>query len=129
MEGLRSDSRGGRMSKQTSSRSFGNYLIVVVVLLAAACGGWRLGPSTASASKGVTEDDAIDEGLPDQAPGTATIAAALRFTRGHCPAPFVFAGLDVADQNTRCILPRDATINATLFVHDPDITLDCMHLT
>src|SRR5215831_15712422 len=61
--------KGGRMSKQTSSCLFGNYLIAVVVLLVAACSAWCVDPSTASASERLTEDDAIDQGLPDQAPG------------------------------------------------------------
>jgi hypothetical protein len=115
------------MSKRTSSGSFGNHLIVVTVLFLAVSGGWGVDPFTPWASEDLTEDDAIDEGLPEQAPGTATIAPTLRFTRGHCPAPFLFAGLDVTNQNTQCILPRNATIDATLFVHNSDITLDCMH--
>jgi hypothetical protein len=32
--------------------------------------------------------------------------------RDACPPPFVFAGHKQPDKHTRCILPRDATIDA-----------------
>jgi hypothetical protein len=45
--------------------------------------------------------------------------------RDACPPPFIFAGLDQPDKHTRCILPRDATIGATLLIDTSQITLDC----
>jgi hypothetical protein len=55
---------------------------------------------------------------------TASIAYGTN-DRDDCPPPFIFAGLDQPDKHTRCILPRDATIDATVLIDTSQITLDC----
>jgi Periplasmic copper-binding protein (NosD) len=68
------------------------------------------------------------------------IAASIAYGKNDqdaCPPPFIFADHDQPDKHTRftghhkpdkhtrCILPRDATIDATVLIDTSQITLDC----
>jgi photosystem II stability/assembly factor-like uncharacterized protein/nitrous oxidase accessory protein NosD len=63
-----------------------------------------------------------DEGAPRAV--VAGVGRALRVTRTHCPRPFQLGGVDPADGNTRCVLPRDATL-AEALVLSSGVTLEC----
>jgi hypothetical protein len=45
--------------------------------------------------------------------------------RDACPPPFIVADHKQPDKPTRCMLPRDATIGATVLIDRSQLTLDC----